>query len=72
MYICEDVDKTTLGKAIDFLQASIDDDFMCQARNRMIGGQYLSDVPPTMPGFSTGTNSLANFQVHVPANFFKR
>lgn len=73
MYICEDVDKATLGKAIDWLQETLDDDFLCQAKNAERGQfRQRDDVAPTLPGFTTGVVNMANIRVNVPTNFYKR
>lgn len=71
MELCEGIDKPTIQKAIDLLQASIDDDFKKQARNRDVSSVYFRDVGAVMPGFTNGVD-VKSIRVHVDLSLLKR
>jgi hypothetical protein len=67
----EDIDKATLQKTIDLLQASIDEDFRKEALNRDLASPYFRDVSTTMPGFTNGLD-MKSIHVTVDPSLFKR
>lgn len=71
MELCEDVDKSTLKKAIDLLQASVDDDFKKQALNRDVSSVYFRDVGAVMPGFTNGLD-VKSLRIHVDLSLPRR
>lgn len=71
MDLCDDLEQAELQKIIDLLQASINEDFKKQTRDREVSSPYFRDVGSVMPGFTNGLD-MGSIRVRVDPSLFKR